>query len=188
MSFTDRRRRVGKGASRGAVSLARTVMRLCPRWPTSPSDRVGKVAQGQRAISSAMAGDFAHPTTLTHRLAMTTQAAQRSFKVNYSVLAFFLLAANLRPALTSVGSPPTLTAVGDRRLPCGRCSRGSPCCAGCRRRERPTCPSPLSSRTRQRGRSGALFSPGRSRSSWVCNSSSITSPSPGCRCTSPITA
>jgi CP family cyanate transporter-like MFS transporter len=40
---------------------------------------------------------------------MTTAAAQRSFNVNYSVLAFFLLAANLRPALTSVG--PVLEAI-----------------------------------------------------------------------------
>jgi CP family cyanate transporter-like MFS transporter len=40
---------------------------------------------------------------------MTIEAAQRSFKVNYSVLAFFLLAANLRPALTSVG--PVLEAI-----------------------------------------------------------------------------
>jgi len=38
-------------------------MRLCPRCPTSPLDRVGKVARGQRAMSSAAAGDFAHPTT-----------------------------------------------------------------------------------------------------------------------------
>src|SRR5260370_40914033 len=30
--------------------LARTVMRLCPRCPTSPLDRVGKVARGQRTI------------------------------------------------------------------------------------------------------------------------------------------
>jgi CP family cyanate transporter-like MFS transporter len=34
---------------------------------------------------------------------MTTEAAPRSFKVSYSVLAFFLVVANLRPALTSVG-------------------------------------------------------------------------------------
>src|SRR5258707_10330570 len=40
---------------------------------------------------------------------MTIEAAQRSFKVNYSVVAFFLLAANLRPALTSVG--PVLEAI-----------------------------------------------------------------------------
>ena len=40
---------------------------------------------------------------------MTIEAAQRSFKVDYSVLAFFLLAANLRPALTSVG--PVLEAI-----------------------------------------------------------------------------
>src|SRR5216684_5144038 len=46
--------------------LARTIMRLCPRCPTSPLDRVGKVARGQRAISSATAGDFAHPTTLPY--------------------------------------------------------------------------------------------------------------------------
>ena len=40
---------------------------------------------------------------------MTIEAAQRSFRVDYSVLAFFLLAANLRPALTSVG--PLLEAI-----------------------------------------------------------------------------
>src|SRR5580704_6777645 len=40
---------------------------------------------------------------------MTTEAAPRSFTVSYSVLAFFLLVANLRPALTSVG--PLLEAV-----------------------------------------------------------------------------
>jgi MFS transporter, CP family, cyanate transporter len=34
---------------------------------------------------------------------MTTQAAPRSFTVSYSTLAFLLLAANLRPAVTSVG-------------------------------------------------------------------------------------
>jgi MFS transporter, CP family, cyanate transporter len=34
---------------------------------------------------------------------MMTEAAPRSFKVSYSVLVFFLVAANLRPALTSVG-------------------------------------------------------------------------------------
>src|SRR6266566_5201096 len=38
-------------------------MRLCPRCPTSPFDRVGKVAHGQRVVPSAAAGDFAHPTT-----------------------------------------------------------------------------------------------------------------------------
>src|SRR6266853_1667718 len=38
-------------------------MRLWPRCPTSPLDRVGKVARGQRDMSSAAAGDFAHPTT-----------------------------------------------------------------------------------------------------------------------------
>jgi hypothetical protein len=37
-------------------------MRLCPRRLTSPLDRVGKVARGQRALSSTVAGDFAHPT------------------------------------------------------------------------------------------------------------------------------
>jgi MFS transporter, CP family, cyanate transporter len=41
--------------------------------------------------------------------AMTTKAAPRSFTVSYGVLAFFLLAANLRPALTSVG--PVLEAI-----------------------------------------------------------------------------
>src|SRR5216683_3104110 len=56
--------RVGKGALRGAGLLTRTVMRLCPRRPTSPLDRVGKVARGQRAMSSAAAGNFAHLTTL----------------------------------------------------------------------------------------------------------------------------
>lgn len=40
---------------------------------------------------------------------MTIEAAPRSFTVNYNVLAFFLLAANLRPALTSVG--PLLEAI-----------------------------------------------------------------------------
>ncbi len=34
---------------------------------------------------------------------MTTAAASRSLRINYSVLAFFLVAANLRPALTNVG-------------------------------------------------------------------------------------
>jgi CP family cyanate transporter-like MFS transporter len=41
--------------------------------------------------------------------AMTTEAAPRSLTVSYSVLAFFLLVANLRPALTSVG--PLLEAI-----------------------------------------------------------------------------
>ena len=41
--------------------MAQTVTRLCPRCPTSPLDRVGKVARGRRAIPSAAAGDFAHP-------------------------------------------------------------------------------------------------------------------------------
>ena len=41
--------------------------------------------------------------------AMTTEAAPRSFAVSYSILAFFLLVANLRPALTSVG--PLLEAI-----------------------------------------------------------------------------
>src|SRR5882672_12664885 len=40
--------------------------KLCPRCPTSTLDRVGKVARGQRALSSAAAGDFAHPTTLPY--------------------------------------------------------------------------------------------------------------------------
>jgi MFS transporter, CP family, cyanate transporter len=40
---------------------------------------------------------------------MTIEAARRSFKVDYSVLALLLLAANLRPALTSVG--PVLEAI-----------------------------------------------------------------------------
>ena len=40
---------------------------------------------------------------------MTTEAAPRSFTVSYSVLAFFLLVTNLRPALTSVG--PVLEAI-----------------------------------------------------------------------------
>jgi CP family cyanate transporter-like MFS transporter len=34
---------------------------------------------------------------------MTTTAISRSLRINYSVLAFFLVAANLRPALTNVG-------------------------------------------------------------------------------------
>jgi CP family cyanate transporter-like MFS transporter len=41
--------------------------------------------------------------------AMTTEAAPRSSTGSYSVLAFFLLVANLRPALTSVG--PVLEAI-----------------------------------------------------------------------------
>ena len=41
--------------------------------------------------------------------AMTPERAPRSFAVSYSVLAFFLLVANLRPALTSVG--PVLEAI-----------------------------------------------------------------------------
>src|SRR5437899_2365003 len=56
-------RRVGKGASRRPGLLARTMVRLCPRRPTSPPDRVGKVALSQCAISSVTLGDFAHPTT-----------------------------------------------------------------------------------------------------------------------------
>src|SRR5258707_5077230 len=40
---------------------------------------------------------------------MTIEAAQRSFRVDYSLLAFFLLVATLRPALTSVG--PLLEAI-----------------------------------------------------------------------------
>jgi CP family cyanate transporter-like MFS transporter len=36
-------------------------------------------------------------------LFMTTTAVSRSLRINYSVLAFFLVAANLRPALTNVG-------------------------------------------------------------------------------------
>jgi hypothetical protein len=72
----DRLEPVVGGQRRIAPSglLARTVMRptgpafgrpddkLCPRCPTSPFDRVGKVARGQRDMSSAAAGDFAHPT------------------------------------------------------------------------------------------------------------------------------
>jgi len=34
--------------------------KLCPRCPTSPLDRVGKVAQRRRVVSSAAAGDFAY--------------------------------------------------------------------------------------------------------------------------------
>jgi MFS transporter, CP family, cyanate transporter len=34
---------------------------------------------------------------------MTTAAVSRSLRINYSVLVFFLVAANLRPALTNVG-------------------------------------------------------------------------------------
>src|SRR5260370_852611 len=56
--------RVGKGPSRRTGLLARTVMRLCPRCPTSSFDRVGKVARGQCTMSSAAAGAFAHPTML----------------------------------------------------------------------------------------------------------------------------
>src|SRR5258708_7290495 len=36
-------------AHRRAAQLARPLMRLCPRRPTSPFDRVGKVARGQGA-------------------------------------------------------------------------------------------------------------------------------------------
>src|SRR5260370_33048841 len=56
--------RVGKGPSRRTGLLARTVMRLCPRCPTSSFDRVGKVARGRCTMSSAAAGAFAHPTML----------------------------------------------------------------------------------------------------------------------------
>src|SRR5258707_8670727 len=59
--------RVGKGASRRAGLLARPIMRLCPRCPTLPPDRVGKGTRGQRAMSSAVTGDFAPPTTLPTR-------------------------------------------------------------------------------------------------------------------------
>jgi hypothetical protein len=54
--------RVGKGALRRAELLASAVVRLCPRCPTLPLDRVGKVARAQCAMRSAEAGDFAHPT------------------------------------------------------------------------------------------------------------------------------
>src|SRR6266849_1578876 len=42
--------RVGKGASLGRATRANSRVRLCPRCPISPIDRVGKVARGQ-AIS-----------------------------------------------------------------------------------------------------------------------------------------
>src|SRR6266849_3061551 len=51
-------------AHRRAAQPAQPLMRLCPRRPTSPFDRVGKVALGRGATPSAAAGDFAHPTGL----------------------------------------------------------------------------------------------------------------------------
>src|SRR5262249_39481147 len=57
-------RRVGKGASLLPVQFVQPLMRLCPRCLTSRFVRVGKVARSPGAISSAAAGDFAHPTTV----------------------------------------------------------------------------------------------------------------------------
>ena len=46
---STRPRRAGKGASRRAGLLVEAVVRLCPRGPTSPHDRVGKGARNQCA-------------------------------------------------------------------------------------------------------------------------------------------
>ena len=43
-------------------AFGRPDAKLCPRRPTSLLDRGGKVARGQRAMSSAATGDFGHPT------------------------------------------------------------------------------------------------------------------------------
>ena len=68
-----------KGGPVGRIAPSRAigtgVMRLCPRCPISPPDRVGKVARDQCAMSSAAAGDFAHPTCTNQRVSDADAAA-----------------------------------------------------------------------------------------------------------------
>src|SRR5258707_125729 len=72
-------------------------MRLCPRCPTAPPDRVGKVAQDQCATSSAAAGDFAHPTTLASGRFSSSSGS------------------------TSSADQPPGTRLPEARAPCARC-------------------------------------------------------------------
>src|SRR5579883_3372805 len=62
--------RVGKGAHAERVISADCRAPL-PTLPQSAADRVGKVAQGRRTASSAVAGDFAHPTRRLRAIAQS---------------------------------------------------------------------------------------------------------------------
>src|SRR5258705_13674815 len=90
-------------------------MRLCPRCPTSPLDRVGKVARGQRDMSSAAAGDFAHPTTEHRGVIKTPKHGRDDMKQRHlgqlpvSVVGPILVgvsAANLSASASLAATPP----------------------------------------------------------------------------------
>src|SRR6185312_14255420 len=72
---------------------------------TTAGSRQLSSGAGQRfqCVAQTRAGACLQIAKGKHRMFMTTDSASCSFKVRYGILAFFLLVANLRPALTSVG-------------------------------------------------------------------------------------
>jgi MFS transporter, CP family, cyanate transporter len=97
------------GGRRARSSRVVPVTRSCEIEPVlhDPKGRMRVTSGGpasSRAHETSSRGDFA----MTHET-LTADAAPRSFKASYEVFSFFLLVANLRPALTSVG--PLLEAI-----------------------------------------------------------------------------